>query len=85
MAVNDETRAENEQTARGGSVDQQEDSQTTDHPKGIGEEGIRVEGYEKLSEEEKEMVDRIIEIMKGEEEYRVLLFKKVDRLRMNDE
>ena len=31
------------------------------------------------------MVDRIIEIMKGEEEYRVLPFKKVDRLRMNDE
>ena len=81
--MNDEMKAENEETARGKSVDQQEDSLTTDQPERIGEECIIVEGYQELSEE-KEMVDRIIKIMKGEEEYRVLPFKKVDRLNMNE-
>ena len=30
------------------------------------------------------MVDKIIEITKGEQEYRVLPFKKADRLKMNE-
>ena len=32
----------------------------------------------------KEIVDRIIEIIKAEEDYRVLPFKKVDRLKINE-
>ena len=66
------------------NVEQQEDTQTTDQPEETAEEGIRVERYEELSEDEKEIVDRIIEIMKAEEDYRVLPFKKVDRLKINE-
>ena len=66
------------------NVEQQEDTQTTDQPEETGEESIRVERYEELSEDEKEIVDRIIEIMKAEEDYRVLPFKKVDRLKINE-
>ena len=66
------------------NVEQQEDTQTTDQPEETAEEGIRVERYEELSEDEKEIVDRIIEIMKAEEDYSVLPFKKVDRLKINE-
>ena len=66
------------------NVEQQEDKQTTDQPEETAEEGIRVERYEELSEDEKEIVDRIIEIIKAEEDYRVLPFKKVDRLKINE-
>ena len=65
-------------------MEQQEVTQTTDQPEETAEEGIRVERYEELSEDEKEIVDRIIEIMKAEEDYRVLPFKKVDRLKINE-
>ena len=33
-------------------MDQQEDTPTTDQPEEIGEDSIRVEGYEELSEDE---------------------------------
>ena len=75
-------REEEAQSLR--NVEQQEDTQTTDQPEETAEEGIRVERYEELSEDEKEIVDRIIEIMKAEEDYRVLPFKKVDRLKINE-
>ena len=65
------------------NVEQQEDTQTTDQPEETGEEDIRVERIEELSEDEKEIVYRIIEIMKAED-YRVLPFKKVDRLKINE-
>ena len=64
-------------------MEQQEVTQTTDQPEETAEEGIRVERIEELSEDEKEIVYRIIEIMKAED-YRVLPFKKVDRLKINE-
>ena len=39
------------------NVEQQEDTQTTDQPEETAEEGIRVERYEELSEDEKEIVN----------------------------
>ena len=65
------------------NVEQQEDTQTTDQPEETAEEGIRVERYEELREDEEEIVDSIIEITKAEEDYRVLPFKKVDGLKIN--
>ena len=65
------------------NVKQHEDTQTTDQPEETAEEGIRVERYEELREDEEEIVDSIIEITKAEEDYRVLPFKKVDGLKIN--
>ena len=65
-------------------MEQQEVTQTTDQPEETAEEGIRVERYEELREDEEEIVDSIIEITKAEEDYRVLPFKKVDGLKINE-
>ena len=48
------------------------------------EECIRVEGYGELSKDEKEIVDRIIEIMKGEDDYEVFTFKRVEKCKINE-
>ncbi|CAB3978868.1 Hypothetical predicted protein [Paramuricea clavata] len=77
-------RNENEETASGRNVQYREDTHTTEQSEDRAEECIRVEGYGELSKDEKEIVDRIIEIMKGEEDYKVFTFKKVDRCKINE-
>ncbi|CAB4019721.1 Hypothetical predicted protein [Paramuricea clavata] len=77
-------RKENEETASGRNVQYLEDTYTTEQSEDRAEECVRVEGYGELSKDEKEIVDRIIEIMKGEEDYKVFTYKRVDRCKINE-
>ena len=84
MTMNGEMRNENEETVSGRNIQYRKDTQTTEQSEERAEECIRVEGYGELSKDENEIVDRIIEIMKCEEDYKVFTFKRVDRCKINE-